>query len=195
MVTYSKKEIIKKGKKNIEKIKEKGSLHLDTRGGILEYISHNKKYQSLDDNEFQFFLNWIKEEAQKVEEDSYPDKALKLISVLQESVRLFGNEVTINNNKHSPYFETPILKYLPADDFIKAILKLSNKNLKELAWIIERRYQFPEFRQKLKDEKKWLKEVYDKLEVIVKEMPIKMSKGILNELILRQIDKAIKQLK
>ena len=128
LVTYPKKSIIKKGKNNINKIKEKGSLHLDTRGGILEHISHNKKYQSLDDKEFQNFLNWVKEEAEKVEEDSYPDKALKLISLLEKSVRLFGDEVTINNNKHSPYYETPILKYLPADDFIEAILRLSNKN-------------------------------------------------------------------
>lgn len=194
LVTYSKKVIIEEGKRNINKIKEKGLLHLDTRGGALLHVSHNKQYQSLDDEEFQHFLNWVIEEAEKGEVDSYPEKALKLIFVLQESVSLFGDEITHNNNKYSQYCKIPILKYMPAEDFIEVILKLSNKNLKELAWIIERRYQFPEFRQKLKDEKKWLKEVYDKLGVIVREMPVKMSKGILNELILKQIDNAINQL-
>ncbi len=195
LVDYDKNSIIQKGKDQIYLLKDKKILEVDLRDGMLKHISHNKKYQSLDDKDFRDFLLFVKEQASIVEETKINNVASQLISKIKSPIQLFGDEITLNNNKRYTYYDVPVMQHMNSDDFINKIIDLSNKDKKELSWIIERRYQVEALRKNLKKEKEWLEEVHSKLKVRINEMPVKMSKGILEEMVLKNIELAIKLLR
>jgi len=54
------------------------------------------------------------------------------------SIEKFGEKIILENNRENIYYDIPILKFIPAKEFVNAVLKLPNTEKKELSYIFEK---------------------------------------------------------
>jgi len=194
LLPYTKESIIEMGKANIELLRKENLLKTDLSEGIDGETKFGKRYRNLDDELFVGFINWIKTESKKATEENLPQKAIELKNKLKESVVEFGNEITMRNIL-SPYFNVPILNLIPAKEFIEIVLKLPNRELRELDRIIKKRYEIRNYQISLREESGWLEEVRKGLEIEVDKLPTKLSTILIQDMLLKQIGVAISNIR
>lgn len=152
-------KILHIGRDNIDALKLLGNLTLQRSEVFPDDNSHGLKYQSLDNPHFQEFLFYaVKSVNEALESDLVP-QANDLLELLPQSLEAFGEKITLTNSAESLYFDRPILSHIKPRNFIAAVLNLSNKDKRSLAYFIEKRYQLPDAKTKLKGDLVWLKEV------------------------------------
>jgi hypothetical protein len=194
LIPNKKKDIIEIAKKNIQNLKEKGGLKVLKNEEFPSDHSHGLGYKGLEIPETIEFLKYFGEEINNTKFEDYPSLAKELLERLSESIELFSQYITLSNSEKNIYYDVPILKFTSAKEFTEVVLKLKNKDMKQLGWILEKRYQYPEFNLKIKDELDWLKEVYEILNKEKDNRKRKISGHIIEFSLLKSLEKCIKQL-
>jgi len=194
LIPNKKKDIIELAKKNIQNLKEKGGLKVLKHEEFPSDHSHGLGYQGLKIPETVDFLKYVGEQINTAQFEDYPSLAKGLLETLSTSIELFGENITLSNSKNNIYYDVPILNFTSAKKFTEIVLKLTNKDKKQLGWTMEKRYQFPEFNLKIKDELDWLKEVYEILNKEKDKRKGKISGHIIEFSLLKSLEKCIKQL-
>jgi len=138
-------------------ISSQGTLINDLWGEYLGLGFQGKEFKEFD--EFNDYLNKIVE-SERIEK--LPTAAKKLLNTVEKDVLKFHRMICLNNlpsddQAEQKYYETPILKYIPVDQFLEKILLIDRDNQKYIFWIIADRYKFDNFNEKLLEELDWLK--------------------------------------
>lgn len=194
LIAKKKEDILTIAKKNVENLRKAGNLKIKKHEEFPSHLSYGLAYQGLEIAEVKEFINYIKDQVNTAQFENYPKLAITLIETLTKSVDQFGENITLGNTKENLYYDIPILNFIPANKFVETFLKLSNKEKKHLGWKLEKRYQFPEFNLKLKDELSWLREVFEILNEEKEKRKGKISGKILEFGFLKSLEESIKQL-
>lgn len=187
-------KILEYASQNILALKSKGKLEFKIGEGELKYVSHGMKFQSLDQEKFIEFIEFILNQAKEAEQLNFPKKVEKLIEDLEESVENFGEQISFHNSSKSIYADIPILKNIPPAKFINLILSLTNKDKIKLSEYLQKRYQFAEVNRRLLDEKEWLNNLKFDLIKRNEEMSTKPSSIVLKFQVIKSIEDSIERL-
>lgn len=107
--------------------------------------------------QFQKIKDYLQTKREKALENSLPEKAKELLELLKTDTRAFYEQVSVTNN--SPYSNTPILKYIPAEDFVEICLNSNKDDFKLINDAMENRHGRGLTIHALDSEKDWLNEV------------------------------------
>ncbi len=194
LIPNKKKDIIELAKKNIHNLKEKGDLKILKHEMFPSDHSHGLEYKGLKIPETIDFFKYLGEQINTAQFEDYPSLAKELLETLSKSIELFSENITLSNSKNNIYYDVPILNFTTAKKFTEVILKLTNKDKKQLGRTLEKRYMFPEFNLRIKEELDWLKEVYEILDKEKDKLKGKISGHIIEFFLLKSLEKCIKQL-
>lgn len=119
--------------------------------------------------EFSDFVAYYSALARRAAEDSYADRARAVIAKLDIAPGEFRCDLSHNHVRASPYYGTPILAAIPADEFVSAMLKVSASAQVEVFRTFKQRYEYDALHRDLAPEREWLIEVRQKLLGAAKE--------------------------
>jgi hypothetical protein len=164
LAPYDKKEILKKGKENINKLRKK---LVNYNIGVFPGDSwYGYQYQGLDIPEFRELLNYAGSILSQETKKQFPDRARLVLEALTSSLSDFEELLTITRSGQNRYYNIPILSYLPPEVFVDTVFKMKNSDIIYVADILAKRYGYVDIRKDLKEELDWLKNVNDLLKQI-----------------------------
>lgn len=162
-IKQDKTKIIDIARRNFDLLKGQDGFRLKRAEEFPSESSHGLGYQSSRSAEFielvDYMRNGMIETILEVDSTAID----KLMAFFKMSVDKFGDLILLRSSL-SEYYDIPVLKYLPLNEFLERFDNLSNRDKKELGWIIEKRYSNPEFIKNLKSELEWLKQVRERVE-------------------------------
>jgi len=191
LIAKKKDTIIEIGKKNFDKLKTEKKLKRLKYEEFPSDASHGLGYTSLRDTDFLEFLSFATTLVNSSQEEDYPTLASDLLKKLIDSPEDFEEAITLSNSRNNLYYNVPILKYIRVDKFIEVYLQLPNKQKKQLAWTLEKRYQYSDFHANLKDELDWLNSLYKALDIVRLKNVRTVSSKIIEFTFLKSLKKAI----
>lgn len=194
LVPYKKREIIRLGKESFEKLKMEKKLRLEKYEEFPSDSSHGLGYMNRENQIFKDFLTYATNIVNSSQEEDYPSLAIDLLNKLEKSTAEFEEAIVLGNSKNNLYYNVPILKYIPVNDFIDVFLKLDNKEKKKFSWIFGKRYKHTQFHIYLKDELDWLKNLRKELAKESKKNEGKVSSKIIELTLLKTLDKIIESI-
>lgn len=195
LIDKKKEDIIEIGKKNFDKLKAEKKLKLLKYEEFPSDASHGLGYMGLKDSDFLEFLRYATTLVNSSQEEDYPMLASGLLKKLKDSPEEFEEAITLSNSRNNLYYNVPILKHIPVDKFVEVFLQLPNKQKRQLAWTLEKRYQYSDFHANLKDELDWLKALYDNLGKERLKNVRTVSSKIIEFTFLKSLKKAIEAIK
>ena len=156
----SSKEILKESKDYIQGIKESrkwekyakdymSSLENDHFGGLT--------YLGYELDEFQEILQYVQKKLEESWTEGRPQAGKELSDILVRDTAMFRRIITFADPTARDYNETPIFKYIDADGFLKAFLKLTNRQRITFGSAIQKRYKHKEIARKIIEEISFLK--------------------------------------
>ena len=194
-IMKTKKEtIINYAKSGLKKLKKENTFTVSKNEEFPSNGSNGYGYHSLEDSDFLSLLDFAKIISESSIIDEKPEQAHQLLKSLKElNIDKFRSDVTLNNGGSNLYFNVPILKFIPLSDFVEVYLKMPNKEKRELAWTLERRYKFSDFQIDLREELDWLLKLVKALKKERTKRKLKVS-GLAIELMLDKLEIAIEAL-
>ncbi|MEA5537128.1 P-loop NTPase fold protein [Crocosphaera sp. XPORK-15E] len=151
-------DIIENAKKYIDELKDSGELDIKYRDDGVGNSYRNLGFMDKDTPEFQEVSNYIEDSQKKLKKSVATDKAKELLEIMKDDVVKFGSIISIkslpSSNELEEYHYFPIFSYLLPDDFIEAILCLSQEDRRRIFYYIKERFaflQFPEFSELVKE--------------------------------------------
>jgi len=195
LISLNKEQIINQGRECLETIKKEGNLKLNPNEEYPSNSSNGLTYQSLNRQEFKDFLLLASKMANDSQIEDLPRKAKGLLKKLEESVNEFGEQITLTNSRNNLYFETPIFSHIEPTEIAKSILKLNNKDKKDFSYFIEERYKHHQFNKKLVAELNILIELNEILNKEKDNKKGKISGLIIQNVILKSLERSISELK
>jgi len=188
-------EIIELGKSNIDSLKSRGVLSLKKHEEFPSDSSHGLGYQNYHNPDFMEFWNYAKEEANKARIGDLPSEAINLLMKMKSSMKEFQELLVLSNSNNNLYYDIAILQHIPIDKFTRAFLKLSSVNKRIFGDVLEKRYSYSHFNKSLKDEMDWLIKLKAELDKQLPKIQGKISKLLIIENTLPEIEKSIEILK
>ncbi len=173
----------------LEKAKAKGILVKTKNEDFPGSSSHGLQYSGLEFPSNQLFLKKISAEIENTYEEELPNLSKELFNLMSESIEKFGEKIILENNKENIYYDIPILKFIPAKEFVNAVLKLPNTEKKELSYIFEKRYR-THFKNNLKEEAIWLEELQKLFNIKLTKLKGKISGEIIKKSLIPTIEKS-----
>ncbi len=196
LINQNKIEIIKLGKKNLESLKSKGLLRLNRFENFPGKEGYSLGYKSRGNNEFMEFIIFARELANKATEENLSKKAdILLLKMKPTSIVEFGQQLFLDDSSDNFYFDIPILVHFQISKFVKAYLELPNKDKSRIAYILDKRYKCHDYNNNLFPELKWLLELQKTLKKERQKLLGTISGHIIEDTILKSIEKAIIELK
>jgi hypothetical protein len=113
--------------------------------------------------EFREFVAYYYSLAQGAAEESYAERARAIVAKLDAAPGEFRSDLSHTNLRASPYYRTPILAALPADEFVTAMLNASAPAQVEVFHTFKQRYEYDALNRDLAPERDWLINVRQKL--------------------------------
>ncbi|NOQ27969.1 MAG: hypothetical protein GQ564_21610 [Bacteroidales bacterium] len=191
LILMKKKEVLDKAKTSIDKLKVQGLFTKKQHEEFPIYVSHGLKIQGIKFKEFIEIFDYAKEQVNNSISDGYPEKAEELLNTLNKSIETFGEQITLTNSRNNIYYDTPILKYIPVNDFVTSIIQLKNKDKRDLCSIFEERYRHMNQFQSLTQEIDWFVELHESITKEKDKYTGKVSGLILNDMLLKVIEKIV----
>lgn len=183
-----KESIIDEAKKYIDELKNSGRLNTEYSSNRFPDVYMSIKFNSNDDPGFKDFDNYIKQCQEEVRIQNMPNEAKKILDMMQNNMAMFQHTIFLNpvSNFDSLgekyYYDYPILKYLPPEDFIKTFLILPYQDMRYIFYCLRNRYSSPNFVKILVDELNFLKEVQSLLLAEISQKRGKISGYLLSSL-------------
>lgn len=163
LVSYTREEIFKLAKENVERLKTEGKLLLNQHEMLETNHPFSYVIYSIEDVHVLDFLNYFKKVVEAVQEEGLPTKAAKLLQDLKKNHSHFIIQLIISNSPDNLYFQTPILAQIPINEFVEAYLSLPNASKYHFYDALEKRYDNGHFIIELQPEKDWWEQVSAKL--------------------------------
>ena len=167
LIKRNKSEIIKTGKKIIEKLRNQNKLpppakfpnnwNVESGCGSLGYHSKNAI-------EFKEFLKFINDQAEIGQPARRKAEAEELLELMAKDTDKFFRSLILNNDPDNRFYDVPILTYIDATRFVDEFLNLEARQQRLVAHMFDARYEYENFNLKLKEELIWIKAVIDFLE-------------------------------
>ncbi|MEG3899736.1 MULTISPECIES: P-loop NTPase fold protein [unclassified Microcoleus] len=160
-----KKSIIDEAKEYIDQLKNSGRLDTEYRSNPFGDVYMSIEFNSKDDPGFKEFDNYIKQCQEEVRIQNMPNEAKKILDMMQNNIAMFQHTIFFNAGSNfdslgqKSYYDYPILKYLPPEDFIKTFLILPYQDMSYIFYCLRNRYSSPNFVKILVDELNFLKEL------------------------------------
>ena len=151
-------------------------------------------FNSLEDENFKTLLRYLEDQRNRVLEESYPEEAERLLSLIKTDPDLFLHSLILSNNKENRFYRTPILNYIDPNKFIAVLMDADPSNRRTVSYTFAERYKFADINKELLSELSWLKEVYALLEKEVKDRKGKISAFSLGRFILPHFSEGIQLL-
>ena len=149
-----------------------------------------EKFKEID--EFNQFLSYIDEIQKQVDNEKIPKIAQDILNDMQNNVPKFRNSI-IDSEGNSSYYNAPVLKYIPEQDFFAKLVEINKNDRKHFNRIINAlndRYESSDINQELFQEIDWLKSIRDLLVEEVNQNRKKLSEywlGVLGKFYLNKI--------
>lgn len=175
----------------VVKAKAKGILIKSKNENFPGISSHGLQYSGLEFESNQLFIKKICAELENSYEKELPTLSKELFRLMSKNIESFGEKIVLDNSRENIYFDIPILQFIPAKEFVDAVLKLSNSEKKELSYLFEKRYR-THFKENLKDEALWLEELQKLFDIEISKLQGKISGEIIKNSLNPTIEKSIK---
>ncbi|MEG4397056.1 hypothetical protein QUB30_32290 [Microcoleus sp. BROC3] len=183
-----KKSIIDEAKEYIDQLKNSGRLDTEYRSNPFGDIYMSIEFNSKDDPGFKEFDNYIKQCQEEVRIQNIPNEAKKILDMMQNNIAMFQHTIFFNAGSNfdslgqKSYYDYPILKYLPPEDFIKTFLILPYQDMGYIFYCLRNRYSSPNFAKNLVDELDFLKKIQSLLLAEISQKTGKISGYLLSSL-------------
>lgn len=183
-----KESIIDEAKKYIDELKNSCKLNTEYSSNRFPDVYMSIKFNSNDDPGFKDFDNYIKQCQEEVRIQNMPNEAKKILDMMQNNMAMFQHTIFLNAASYfdslgqKSYYDYPILKYLPPEDFIKTFLTLPYQDMSYIFYCLRNRYSSPNFVKILVDELKFLKELQSLLLAEISQKRGKISGYLLSSL-------------
>lgn len=151
-------------------------------------------FASLEEAEFQSFLEYIHEQRKAAYEQSLPAQAASLLELVGKDTNLFYRRIVLNNHSDNTYYQTPILHLIQPDSFVRRFLTASPEDRKIVAYAFKERYAFQQFNTNLQPELDWLREIATQLRSEIQTRAGKISSLSLSWIVDPYISEAISNL-
>lgn len=165
------KHIIENAKLNIDRMMAHNILVEHDYTGHLGNVSYGKQYYSLDHEEFQKFMFYLKEKIKISKDNRNSSLGKELMGQLKISVAKFLELITPQPGKQSPYLYEPVLKFLDIDIFVNELQKSKNENIMKFNYNFHRRYSNIYYLNQLANELPWLELVKNKIQFSIDAKP------------------------
>ena len=120
-----------------------------------------------------------------------PEAGELLLETMVSDTDKFYRQLVHNDTEDNLYYETPILKHIEADNFVREFDKLSPENKRTVGYALTERYKHHIFIEKLHEEITWLQKVKSILSAKQQLLSGKVSGYIIKSIINNNIDKSI----
>lgn len=188
-------EILQLGRENLLACKENGGLRLvNPMEQFPDPNGFKFGYHSMDNAEFLGFLKYASNLSSEYMAEISATEAQVLLRVMKRSVLEFSSTVTLSHIGTSKHFNSPILHKIPVADFLNAYFELSAPAKRELARVIDKRYDLDEYAHLLLEELSWLKALLAEGQSRIGEGTRKLSIAILESTFLPAVERAITRL-
>ncbi len=183
-----KESIIDEAKKYIDELKNSGRLDTEYRSNPFGDVYMSIEFNSKDEPDFKEFDNYIKQCQEKVRIQNMPSEAKKILDMMQNNMAMFQHTIFFNAGSNfdslgqKSYYDYPILKYLPPEDFMKTFLTFSYLDMGFIFYCLRNRYSSPNFAKNLVDELDFLKKIQNLLLAEISQKTGKISGYLLSSL-------------
>jgi len=99
----------------------------------------------------------------EVAREGIPKSALELLDLMKEDSIKFGRMIFVNAFEDSPYWDVPVLSYVPVDKFVSTLLQLSPESQSSTIVALKLRYERGGVEHQLKEELSWLEKLFTAL--------------------------------
>jgi GTPase SAR1 family protein len=200
----SKEEILNDSKLYIDYFDNNDELDVDVTNeeNYVNTLSDGYRglgFQGREFTEFIEFRSYVDKIRQSAKIKKLPSAGQALLSIMQNDVDKFYQMICINDSPNwdsgnQKYFNTPILKYIKEDEFIKKFIAMEVEKRRIVYWALARRYEYDNNNSNLVEELEWLKSVYSLLLNEASRKKGKLSGYVLEDETKRYLDEAIKKL-
>jgi co-chaperonin GroES (HSP10) len=163
----SKADIVAQGKQYIDDVSAAKKLEVPSSGDASEIRFQGWggfQISESDTAEYKILYDHLILAIQRSVEDTYPQKANELLSTMKSDVDSFYRQVSLSHADTTDYVLAPVLAKLPVDDFVNAFFDLHPSKQRLVMAALKGRYQFDRLSQSLKEEKPWVRSLYDALQ-------------------------------
>lgn len=193
----TKDEILKSSKEYVEYLKDQGELSFEDDQGIS--FMKRESYAGLcffgnETKEFREFCDYVEKCQVEAKVQSMPDAGQELLHIMANDVSKFSRMICFCNSEDQIYYDTPIFKYIPPEEFVAAFLKIEPDNRRKIIFALNERYKFEDIYNKLLEELDWLKSIKIYFEAEAKERKCKVSGYVLSSAIDSYINPIIQKL-
>jgi hypothetical protein len=152
-------------------------------------------YVSLEDDQFRDLLEYIERRRREILQSNFPTQAEHLLDLIGSDTSLFCRRIIHNNDSENVYFKTPILHFIPPNNFVERLLAANPEDRRTVAFAIKERYSVQQFNVDLLPELDWLIQVVELLKVEMTTRAGKVSSLSIKWIVDPYITDAISQLK
>ncbi|MCX6179072.1 MAG: P-loop NTPase fold protein [Chlorobiales bacterium] len=179
--------IVKEAQTYIDWLKQEG--HIKPISTLHRELFDGRAYaglgfNSLEDDNFKLLRQYLEVQRGRALEESYPEEAERLLSLIKTDPELFLQSLILSNNKENRFYKTPILPYIDPNKFIAALIDAEPSHRRTVSYVFAERYKFADIAKELLSELSWLKEVYALLEKEIVDRSGKISSFSLERFIL-----------
>jgi hypothetical protein len=161
----SKQDILQTSKNYLDELGAAGKLEDQQDRRPFEYGSYDGLgYSGLDIPEFREFDQYSTEVRERIKRASFPDRAKQLLEDLKTDPVKFYMELTVTGNGTGEFYAEPILKYIPKNAFVAALLDAGGEVHHTVSQTFKERCQTAARAPNLLEELDWLIEVQKGIE-------------------------------
>jgi hypothetical protein len=184
----SKQEILDLSKKYIDNLKRDGKLELLPVDDFSDSYQ-NLVFQGFDFQEFKEFCAYIKNAQIVSRQESKPEAAQHVLAAMRDDVWKFRYMISLDSSLSGimsgpRYYDTPILNYIPPQNFVNGILDVPHRSKNYVFGAIAERYRYNNLNENLLQELDWIQNVRN---LILEEAEIRQKN--LTKLVLRKLTK------
>lgn len=137
-------------------------LRLSGHGGLAVFERETLDYREL--------YAYLKDRQQAAAVDRYPAIANDLLAQMRADPDLFLRRISLTNQGQSEFYNIPVLASLEPEKFASAFLDLRPDQQRTVMVALSTRYEHAKLDRELKDERKWVTEVRDRLHAATESM-------------------------
>lgn len=159
--------IVAQGKKYIDDVYEAKTLEFPPPGEFNE--THFQGWGGLgihqhEAAEWKELFRYLKATIERAFEDTYPQKAIDLLSEMTADTQSFYRHVSLVHDAAEQYIREPVMAKLDVKKFVDAYLSLRPDAQHVVMMAIKGRYEHGQLDRELKDELPWIKAIREELQ-------------------------------
>lgn len=167
ILPISRAEVVAQGKQYLDEVYAMKALELPPAGEFSEIRFQGWGGLGIHENdtaEYKELFHYLTAKTQRSVEDTYPQKAINLLSEMTSDVGSFYRHVSLTHDDSDQYIRAPVLARLAVDDFVNAFLSLHPNAQHVVMMALKGRYEHGQLDRDLTEEKPWILSVRNVLE-------------------------------